>query len=205
MFGHIDKADKTLKNVTHRNYYLTQGDSFTLTASPVNGDTSLISKIVFKIGTVNEDGSLSEMFSQDYVLLNDGVYYLVLEPLKISYMDNVVFILIIASLVQFTELLVKKYFPALYKEFGVYLPLITTNCIVLGVALNNITLGHNLLQVIVYSLSISVGYMMVMFIFSAIREQLEKAPVPKAFKGVPIALICAAFMALAFTGFAGIV
>ena len=78
--------------------------------------------------------------------------------------------LIIASLVQFTELLVKKYFPALYKEFGVYLPLITTNCIVLGVALNNITLGHNLLQVIVYSLSISVGYMMVMFIFSAISS-----------------------------------
>ena len=76
MFGHIDKADKTLKNVTHRNYYLTQGDSFTLTASPVNGDASLISKIVFKIGTVNDDGSLSEMFSQDYVLLNDGVYYL---------------------------------------------------------------------------------------------------------------------------------
>ena len=76
MFGHIDKADKTLKNVTHRNYYLTQGDSFTLTANPVNGDTSLISKIVFKIGTVKDDGSLSEMFSQDYVLLNDGVYYL---------------------------------------------------------------------------------------------------------------------------------
>ena len=138
-------------------------------------------------------------------LITYGVYHLVLEPLKISYMDNVVFILIIASLVQFTELLVKKYFPALYKEFGVYLPLITTNCIVLGVALNNIYLDYNFLQMIVYSLSISVGYMMVMFIFSAIREQLEKAPVPKAFKGVPIALICAAFMALAFTGFAGII
>ena len=138
-------------------------------------------------------------------LITYGVYHLVLEPLKISYMDNVVFILIIASLVQFTELLVKKYFPTLYKEFGVYLPLITTNCIVLGVALNNIYLEYNFLQMVVYSLSISVGYMMVMFIFSAIREQLEKAPVPKAFKGVPIALICAAFMALAFTGFAGIV
>lgn len=138
-------------------------------------------------------------------LITYGVYHIVLEPLKITYMDNVVFILVIASLVQFTELLVKKYFPILYKEFGVYLPLITTNCIVLGVALNNIYLDYNFLQMIVYSLSISVGYLMVMFIFSAIREQLEKSPVPKAFKGVPIALICAAFMALAFTGFAGIV
>ena len=120
-------------------------------------------------------------------------------------MNNVVFILIIASLVQFSELLIKKYFSTLYKEFGVYLPLITTNCVVLGVALNNIYLDYNFLQMIVYSLSISVGYLMVMFIFSSIREHLEKAPVPKAFKGVPIALICAAFMALAFTGFAGIV
>lgn len=76
MFGHIDKADKTLKEVIHRNYYLTQGDSFTLTASPVEGDASLISKIVFKIGTLNDNGSLLEMYSQDYVLLNDGVYYL---------------------------------------------------------------------------------------------------------------------------------
>ena len=111
-------------------------------------------------------------------LITYGVYHLVLSPLKITYMDNVVFILIIASLVQFTELLVKKYFPTLYKEFGVYLPLITTNCKVLGVALNNIYLDYNFLEMIVYSLSISVGYMMVMFIFSAIREQLEKAPVP---------------------------
>lgn len=138
-------------------------------------------------------------------LITYGVYHLVLTPLKITYMDNVVFILIIASLVQFTELLVKKYFPSLYKDFGVYLPLITTNCVVLGVALNNIYLNYNFLEMCVYSLSISLGYLMVMFIFSAIREQLEKAPVPKAFKGVPIALICASFMALAFTGFAGIV
>ena len=138
-------------------------------------------------------------------LITYGVYHLVLSPLNITYMDNVIFILIIASLVQFAELLIKKYFPNLYKEFGVYLPLITTNCIVLGISLNNIYLSYNFLEMIVYSLSISLGYLMVMFIFSAIREQLEKAPVPKAFKGVPIALICAAFMALAFSGFAGIV
>lgn len=138
-------------------------------------------------------------------IMTYGLYHLVLEPLEIAYMNNVVFILVIASLVQFAELLIKKYFPHLYEEFGVYLPLITTNCIVLGVTLNNISFGYSFLEMCVYSLSISIGYLMVIFIFSAIREQLDKAPVPKAFKGVPIALICAAFMALAFTGFAGIV
>ena len=138
-------------------------------------------------------------------LITYGLYNLVLLPLEIEYTKIVVFILVIASLVQFAELLIKKYFPSLYKDFGVYLPLITTNCVVLGVALNNITFDYNLLQVCVYSLSVSVGYLLVIFIFSSIREQLEKAPVPKAFKGIPIALITAAFMALAFTGFAGIV
>jgi electron transport complex protein RnfA len=138
-------------------------------------------------------------------LITYGIYHIVLNNLEISYMDNVIFILVIAALVQFTEMLVKKFFPSLYKDFGIYLSLITTNCVVLGVTLNNITLGHTFLQMCVYSLAIPVGYLMVIFIFSAIREQLDKAPVPKAFKGVPIALICAAFMALAFTGFAGII
>ncbi len=138
-------------------------------------------------------------------LITYGIYHIVLNNLEISYMDNVIFILVIAALVQFTEMLVKKFFSSLYKDFGIYLSLITTNCVVLGVTLNNITLGHTFLQMCVYSLAIPVGYLMVIFIFSAIREQLDKAPVPKAFKGVPIALICAAFMALAFTGFAGII
>jgi len=138
-------------------------------------------------------------------IITYALYYLVLVPLELQYMDLITFILVIASLVQFTELLVKKYFPVLYKDFGVYLPLITTNCVVLGVALNNISFDYNFLEMCVYSLSISIGYLLVIFIFSAIREQLEKAPIPKAFKGVPIALICAAFMVLAFNGFAGIV
>lgn len=138
-------------------------------------------------------------------LITYGLYHLVLQPLNITYMNNVIFILVIASVVQFTELLVKKFFIDLYKDFGVYLPLITTNCIVLGVALSNITLDYNFLQMCIYSLSISLGYLLVIFIFSAIREQLEKAPVPKAFKGIPIALICAAFMVLAFSGFSGLV
>ena len=138
-------------------------------------------------------------------IITYGLYHLVLIPLEIEYTKIVIFILVIASLVQFTELLIKKYFPSLYKDFGVYLPLITTNCVVLGVTLNNITFEYNFLQMCVYALSISIGYMLVIFIFSSIREQLEKAPIPKAFKGVPIALITAAFMALAFSGFAGIV
>lgn len=138
-------------------------------------------------------------------IITYGVYKLVLVPLNITYMDNVIFILIIASLVQFAELLIKKYFKELYKDFGVYLPLITTNCIVLGVALNNITYNYNFLEMCVYSLSIAIGYLLVIFIFSSIRQEVEKAPIPKAFKGVPIALIAAAFMAMAFSGFAGIV
>ena len=138
-------------------------------------------------------------------IITYGLYHLVLVPLEIEYTKILVFILVIASLVQFVELFMKKYFVSLYKDFGVYLPLITTNCVVLGVTLNNITFDYNFLQMCIYSLSIAIGYLLVIFIFSAIREHLEKCPVPKAFKGVPVALIAAAFMALAFSGFAGIV
>ncbi|HHU59999.1 TPA: electron transport complex subunit RsxA, partial [bacterium] len=132
-----------------------------------------------------------------------------LVPLNIEYLQIATFILIIASLVQFSELIIKKFFPSLYKDFGIYLPLITTNCIVLGTALNNLILSNtianfNFLHLIVYSLSIPVGYLIVIYLFSSIRVRLESAPIPKAFKGVPIALITAAFMALAFRGFSGI-
>jgi electron transport complex protein RnfA len=102
-------------------------------------------------------------------------------------------------------MLIKKYFPSLYESFGVYLPLITTNCVVLGVCLNVINYNYNFLEVLVYSLSISAGYLLVLFIFSAIRSQLERNSVPKTFKGVPIALIVAACMAMAFSAFSGII
>lgn len=138
-------------------------------------------------------------------LITYALYKLVLLPLSIEYMQTVIYILVIASLVQFIEMLIKKYFPSLYEMFGVYLPLITTNCIVLGVCLNVVNYDYNFLQVLVYSLSISLGYMLVLFVFSAIRVQLEKNDVPKAFKGVPIALIVAMCMALAFSAFNGIV
>lgn len=138
-------------------------------------------------------------------LITYGIYKLVLIPLEIEYMQTVVNILIIASLVQFVEMFIKRFSPSLYEAFGVYLPLITTNCIVLGVCINVINYDYNFLEMLVYSLSVTAGYMLVLFIFSSIRSQLERVAVPKAFKGVPIALIVAACMALAFSAFNGIV
>jgi electron transport complex protein RnfA len=138
-------------------------------------------------------------------IITFGLYKLVLSPLDITYMKTVVYILVIAALVQFVEMFIKKFFPSLYEAFGVYLPLITTNCVVLGVCINVINFDYNFLEMLVYSISITAGYMLVLFIFSAIRSQLERADVPKAFKGVPIALIVAACMALAFSAFSGIV
>lgn len=138
-------------------------------------------------------------------LITFGLYKLVLAPLEIEYMQTVIYVLVIAALVQFVEMLIKKYFPSLYESFGVYLPLITTNCVVLGVCLNVVNYDYNFLQTLVYSVSVSLGYMLVLFIFSAIRVQLDRVPVPKAFKGVPIALIVAACMAMAFSAFNGIV
>ncbi len=141
-------------------------------------------------------------------LLTYGLYYLLLVPLHLEYLKIISFILIIAGLVQLLELVIKKYVPSLYKSFGIYLPLITTNCIVLGTVLNNITLtetGGNFLSVIIYSLSLPIGYLLVVYIFAAIRERLDKAPIPKYFKGIPIALITAALMAMAFKGFVGLI
>ena len=134
-----------------------------------------------------------------------SIYHLVLVPLHIEFMNLITFILVIASLVQFVEMFMKKYMPPLYKQLGIYLPLITTNCAVLGVTLENITLGHNVWQMLVYSLSVPVGYLLVIFIFSSIREKIDNAPVPNAFKGNAIALVTAALMALAFLGFGGLV
>ena len=138
-------------------------------------------------------------------LITYGLYKLVLIPLEITYMQTVVYILVIASLVQFTEMLIKKFFPSLYEMFGVYLPLITTNCIVLGVCISVINYDYNLLQTLVYSVSVTLGYMLVLVIFSAIRSQLARTNIAKPFQGVPIALIVAACMAMAFSAFSGII
>ncbi len=133
------------------------------------------------------------------------LYHYVLEILSISYMRTIVFILVIAALVQMVEIFLKKISPALYKALGIYLPLITTNCAVLGVAIININEGHNFVQMLVYSTFIPLGFLFVMYIFAMIREKLDLSPVPRAFKGTPIALIVAAILAMIFSRFGGII
>lgn len=138
-------------------------------------------------------------------LVTYGLYYAVLKPLELEYMDLITFILVIASLVQLVEMIIKKMSPSLYKALGVYLPLITTNCVVLNVTLNNISEGYNFVEMLTYSIAIPVGFTLVLYIFSTIRERLDASNVPAAFKGNPIALIIAGIMALAFSGLAGLV
>lgn len=139
-----------------------------------------------------------------------AINHLVLVKLGLEYLQLVVFILVIATFVQLVEFVTKKYMPSLYKALGVYLPLITTNCVVLNVALtvSGITNGvadYNFLTMLIYSLSISIGYVLVIVVFSVIRTRLDSNGVPAPFQGNAIALITAALMALAFAGFTGIV
>lgn len=138
-------------------------------------------------------------------LITYALYYLVLEPLGIEYMQLITFILVIATFVQFIEMFLKKYSAGLYKSLGIYLPLITTNCVVLYVAQDNITQGYSLVETIVNSIAVPAGFMLVLYLFSCLRERLDSADTPKAFKGNPIALVTAGLMALAFSAFAGIV
>lgn len=125
-----------------------------------------------------------------------------LKPLELEYLQTLLFILVIASLVQFIEMFMKKYMVALYKSLGIFLPLITTNCVVLGVAKMNV--ANTFAQMIVFSFGTAVGYALVIYIFAAIRERLDTVSIPKPFKGVPIALITISILALAFMGFGGI-
>ena len=134
-----------------------------------------------------------------------GLHYLVLVPLGIEYMQLITFILVIASFVQLTEIIIKKFSPVLYKSLGIYLPLITTNCAVLFVAKDNITQGFNIPEMLTYSISVPLGFMLVLYIFSTIRERLDSSNVPASWVGNPIALVVAGLMAIAFTGFAGLV
>lgn len=120
---------------------------------------------------------------------------------NLEYMQTIVFILVIAALVQFVEMFLQKVSPTLHKALGVYLPLITTNCAILGIALLNIGFGYNLLETIIHSLGASAGFTLAMVILAGIRERLELNDVPKAFSGIPIALITAGIIALAFSGF----
>ena len=134
-----------------------------------------------------------------------GIHYGILVTLHMEYMQTIVFILVIAALVQLVEMLLKKISPPLYQALGVYLPLITTNCAVLGVAINNIGNGSNFGESMVNSLGTSVGFLIAIVIMAGIRERLEGNDIPKAFRGMPIVLITAGLMAIAFCGFAGVV
>ncbi len=131
------------------------------------------------------------------------VYNLVLVPLGLSYLYNIAFILIIASLVQFVEMFIKKSSPSLYQALGVYLPLITTNCAVLGVAVLNMNNEYNFIQSLVNGVGAAFGFAMAITLFAGIRERLEDAPIPKALTGFPIAMISAGLMSIAFLGFSG--
>ena len=133
------------------------------------------------------------------------IYTFALVPLKLEYLQTIVFILVIAALVQFVEIVLKKFIPALHKSLGVYLPLITTNCAVLGVTINNITAEYNFLESMVSSLGVGLGFLLAMVLFAGVRSRIENCPAPKAFQGVPITLIAASIVALAFYGFAGVV
>lgn len=133
------------------------------------------------------------------------IYTFILAEYELEYMKTIVFILVIASLVQLVEIVLKKYIPALHASLGVYLPLITTNCAVLGVALNNISDSYNFLESMVNSLGAGVGFLIAMVLFAGVRSRLEHANPPKAFQGLPITLVAASIVALSFTGFTGLV
>ena len=129
----------------------------------------------------------------------------VLDPLGLGYMQTVTFILVIAALVQFIEMALKKFIPALHKSLGVYLPLITTNCAVLGVTINNIDDGYSFIESMVSSLGCGLGFLLAMVLFAGVRSRLEESNVPKCFRGLPITLIAASIVSLSFFGFGGIV
>ena len=132
------------------------------------------------------------------------LYNYILVPAGVAYLDTVAYILVIASVVQLVGLFIKKYSPSLYKSLGIYLPLITTNCAVLGVAQSNTDQALSFLNSLANAIGTSVGFMLIIVVFSAIRVRLETSNTPKAFKGLPIALITASLMALAFMGLQGL-
>ena len=134
-----------------------------------------------------------------------GLYYALLVPFKLEYLQTIVFILVIAALVQLVEMILKKFIKPLYQALGVYLPLITTNCAVLGVAISNIDSGYNFAESMANSFGISVGFLIAIVILAGIREKSENNNIPKAFQGTPMVLLAAGLMAIAFTGFTGVI
>ena len=132
-----------------------------------------------------------------------AVYYLLLEPLGLEYLKTIAFILVIASLVQFIEMFLKKYIPTLYSSLGIYLPLITTNCAVLGAALVNIQDQNSFTESVVFGFASALGFTMAIVVFAGVRAKMQFSDPPKAFRGFPILLIAASLVAMAFSGFSG--
>ena len=133
------------------------------------------------------------------------IYNFVLVPLKIEYFQTIIFILVIATLVQFVEIILKRFIPSLHASLGIYLPLITTNCAVLGVTINNITAGYTFIESMISSLGVGLGFMIAMLLFAGVRSKLDDSNAPKCFRGLPVTLIAASVVAMAFYGFAGII
>ena len=133
------------------------------------------------------------------------IYKFILSPLGFEYLQTIVFILIIAALVQFVEMFLKKAMPPLYNALGVYLPLITTNCAVLGVALTNVQKEYNILQGVIYGIGTSIGFLIAIVIMAGIREKIEYNDISESFQGTPIVLVTATLMAIAFCGFSGLI
>ena len=133
-----------------------------------------------------------------------GIYKYILTPFDLTYLQTIVFILVIAALVQFVEMFLKKFMKSLYQALGVYLPLITTNCAVLGVALTNVQKNYGILEGIVNGFATAVGFTISIVILAGIREKMEYNDIPESFKGMPIVLVTAGLMAIAFCGFSGL-
>ena len=133
------------------------------------------------------------------------IYNYLLVPNGLAYLQTIVFILVIAALVQFVEIFLKKFIPALHKSLGVYLPLITTNCAVLGVTINNITDEYTFIESMVSSLGCGLGFLLAMWLFAGVRNRLEESDAPECFKGIPITLVAASIVSVAFMGFGGII
>ena len=127
-----------------------------------------------------------------------------LKPYGLTYLQTIAFILVIAALVQFVEIVLKKFIPSLYTALGIYLPLITTNCAVLGSALLNMERGYTLIEAVVFGFAASVGFTLALILFSGVRERMETSDIPVAFQGLPITLIAAALVSVAFVGFQGL-
>ena len=136
-------------------------------------------------------------------LVTYPLFMFLLRPFGLEYLETILFILVIASLVQLLEIVLKKYIPSLYSALGIYLPLITTNCAVLGAALVNVQNGYNFIESVAYGFSAAIGFTMAITVFAGVRVRLRAAQPPKCFKGMPLALVTAGLIAMAFLGFSG--